>query len=72
MLQIILHAVDTEKPKDIKGFSITLAFGRYAGIYAQFGTEFWRICLGWVAFMIWFHDFEAFINILRQKAKRKV
>lgn len=52
-------------PKDIKGFSITLCFGRYAGFYAHAHETNWRICLGWVALTIYFCDLEAYVQTLR-------
>jgi hypothetical protein len=51
----------------MKGLSFTLVFGKYGGFYAKFSKQDWRICLGWVAFTIYFCDLEAFIHYLKTK-----
>lgn len=54
----------------MKGFSITLCFGKYAGFYTRFQDYSWRICLGWVALTIYPRtDLEAFIDTLVMEVK---
>lgn len=55
------------KPKDLTGLSFTACFGRYAGFYVQFSSMYFRMCFGWFAFMVWFVDVEAFIQLLRHE-----
>lgn len=50
----------------MKGFSITLCIGKYAGFYAKFSAVSWRICLGWIALTVYpTTDLEAYIDKLR-------
>ena len=51
----------------MKGFSITLCFGKYGGFHFYL-TEFsWRVCLGWVALTVYPKtDIEEFINHLKR------
>lgn len=52
----------------MKGFSLTLCVGKYGGFYCK--TSLWvtRLCLGWVAFTIyWQTDIEEFITYLKTK-----
>ena len=52
----------------MKGLSITLCFGKYAGFHIIASKLTFRICLGVVAFTIyWTTDIEEFINYLRIK-----
>ena len=51
----------------MNGLSFTLVFGSYAGFFIIVNKEQFRICLGWVAFTIYFCDFEKFIDYLRNK-----
>lgn len=52
----------------MRGFSITLCFGKYGGFYARFTSFSWRICLGWVALTIYPEtDLEEFIEYLKSK-----
>jgi hypothetical protein len=56
----------------MKGFSITLVFGRYGGFYASVSSISVRLCLGWVAFTIYYrHDIEEFITALQKLANRQ-
>lgn len=50
-----------------KGLSFTLCFGTYGGFYTELSNIQLRICLGFVAFTIYFFDLEDFINNLRRK-----
>jgi hypothetical protein len=52
---------------NMNGLSFTLVFGSYAGFFVIVNKEQFRICLGWVAFTIYFCDFEKFIDYLRNK-----
>lgn len=53
---------------NIKGFSITLCFGKYGGFHFTSSIISTRICLGWVALTIyWQHDLEEYIKILKSK-----
>jgi len=53
----------------MKGFSITLVFGTYGGIYTRFNSVDWRICLGWVALTIYpTTDIEEYIISLQNKS----
>ena len=50
--------------------TITLAIGKYGGFYAQFNSQFWRICLGWIAITLYFSDLEDFITkLIKEKNK---
>lgn len=52
----------------MSGFSITLVFGRWGGIYAHWHSETIRLCLGYVALTIYPKtDIEAFVQMLRCK-----
>ena len=52
----------------MRGFSITLVFGKWGGVYMKLESHVWRICLGWVAFAIYPRtDIEAFILRLMEK-----
>lgn len=51
----------------MKGLSITLCFGKYAGFYTRFKKTNWRICLGWAALTLYFIDLEVFIDFLRKR-----
>jgi len=47
----------------MKGFSITLCFGKYAGFYVWISRISFRICLGFVAFTVyWTVDLETYIE----------
>ena len=48
----------------MKGITFTLALGSYGGFYAHVHKTNWRVCLGWVAFTIYFVDLENYIEIL--------
>lgn len=51
----------------MRGLSFTICFGGYGGFYVIFSRSEWRLCLGWVAFTIYFVDLEAFILNLKRK-----
>jgi hypothetical protein len=51
----------------MKGLSFTIIIGKYGGFYTLFTRQAWRICLGWVAFTLYFCDLEAFIQYIRIK-----
>ena len=52
----------------MKGFSITLCFGKYGGFHAYFTDYSWRICLGWIALSIYPRtDIEEFIKYLSNR-----
>lgn len=52
----------------MNGFSITLCFGKYAGIYLGFKSYVWRLSLGWVTLTIYPRtDIESYINHLKRK-----
>ena len=53
--------------KSWKGFSMWVAFGKYAG----FGFHLDRIVLGWVSIVFWFpYDLENILNDLSVEAGR--
>lgn len=49
----------------MKGLSFTICIGKYGGFYAHTHETNWRLCLGWVAFTLYFVDLEEYINYLR-------
>jgi cell shape-determining protein MreC len=54
----------------MNGLSITLVFGKFAGVYFRTTFQSTRICLGWIAFTIyWQSDIETFISKLKEKIK---
>ena len=59
--------------KNTTGLSFTLVFGPYGGFHIFWkvkSTYSIRICLGWVAFCIYFYDVEnAVSNILKSSEK---
>jgi hypothetical protein len=38
------------------GVCAFISIGKFGGLYARFPRESWRICLGFVAFTVVFHD----------------
>jgi hypothetical protein len=54
----------------MRGFSITLCFGKYGGFHTNFSSWSWRVCLGWVALTVYPRtDLEEFIKYLRTRSK---
>ena len=44
------------------GLTFMLSFGKFGGFYAKLDKEWFRICLGFVAFTIFFMDFEEYLK----------
>lgn len=55
----------------MKGLSFTICIGSYGGFYCKFSSVAWRVCLGHIAFTLYFCDLEDFITTLTEKKKRK-
>lgn len=55
-----------------KGFSIQVNGGtKYAGFYVRFRKLSWRLCLGWLAFSVFFYDVEPAISNMVKSLKGK-
>ena len=63
--------MDKQILRDISGLSITIVLGRYGGFHAKFSKEMWRVCIGWIAFTIYFSDIKAFMHTLINRANKK-
>ena len=48
--------------------TIVLSFGRWGGIYTDFGYT-WRICLGWVALTLMPFDIDDVLGALCPRAR---
>ena len=63
----LIHELESKGQQSITGFSITLCFGKWGGIYFTMSTASIRLCLGFVAFTIYFRDLEAVISNIQNK-----
>jgi len=53
----------------MRGFSITLVFGRWVKPHIKLSSEHFRFCFGFGAFSIYFKtDIEGWINYLHSKS----
>lgn len=65
----LYHKLQSKKKEQqsIGGLSFTLCFGKWGGIYFTMSSASIRLCLGFVAFTIYFRDLEAVITNIQNK-----
>lgn len=55
--------------KSHKGFSFLMCFGGYGGFHFTFGSDALHLCLGCVAFTLFFYDVESAMSSILKNQK---